>query len=1072
MRLENVKLKLVTFVVLLFFTGMNLPLELTAQTNTSGVPITGVILDQKGEAVIGANVVVKGSDIGTVTDTDGKFSLQVPNENATLQISYLGYKAQEIRVGNKRKIDVTLAEDNQLLNEVVVVGYGTMKKSDLTGAITSVSSETLSKSVATSIDQALQGRAAGVDITPVSGMPGAASSVRIRGISSINSSNEPIYVIDGVIINQDNTNMNTNVLSSINPSDIVSIDILKDASATAIYGSRGSNGVIIVTTRRGEAGRSVINFNAYIGWQQIPNKLDVLNLQQYANLQNLQAANGLLTASNSFVRPDLLGPGTNWQDELFNTAPMQNYNLSLSGGTEKTTYNVAAGYLNQIGIAQGSGLKRWNLTSSVDSKVKPWAKIGANMAFSATNQNLSLSNQDLVNKALTIPPNVPVKNADGSFATDDVQWVPVNPVALANLQTNTNEMFGIRGNSYLELTPKGVLDGLTYRFEVGFDYNLTQGEQFVPTYTLSASKFNTINSSNRSEQYNKYWTYRNILTYDKKFGDIHHITAMLGQEYQQSGWTYLSGSRTGFPSNLATDLTLGDGTTAQNDNRSDASAISSQFGRLFYSLKDMYMITATLRRDGSSLFAPDKRWGWFPSAAFAWRLSEYGFIKDIKWMSNLKLRLGWGLTGNQYIPSTTAWFAVYNPQTTTYGTGLYPGNTPNMNITWESTAQTNIGFDASFFQNRIDLTFDWYNRTTSNLLMQSSLPGFVGTSNAAGASSAPWVNLGSLRNRGVELSLNTRNIVTKDFNWSSNIVFSTYRNKVLKLNSASGTFFGYASDNKYGGGSTIVNETIAGIPIGMFYGYQVIGRFEKATDFYMVNSAGQIVRTPVMSNLPIDKKNGVWIGDLIYKDVYGDGAIDQNDLAVIGNPNPKFTFGFGNTFTFKNLDLSIFFKGSYGNDVINYMSRYTSSPYRNYTNLLTSSLNYAKLGLIDPNGPDDYRNTKITGGDAMSPRMPLSSNTFTYDYAFSDQFIQDGSYIRLQNLSLGYTLPQAWMNHVGISSFKVYASVQNLFTWTKYKGLDPEVGMGMGANSQPINGFDDGRYPSPRIYTLGINLTF
>jgi len=1073
MRLKKMRFKLLTFVAVLFFTGINIPVELTAQTNTNGIPVTGMVLDKTGETIVGANVVVKGADTGTATDVNGKFSIQVPDENAVLLISYLGYKTQEIRVGNKRKIDVTLTEDNQLLGEVVVVGYGTMKKSDLTGAITSVSSEAISKSVATSLDQALQGRAAGVNITPTSGMPGAASSVRIRGISSINSSNEPIYVIDGVILNQDNTNMNSNVLSSINPSDIVSVDILKDASATAIYGSRASNGVIIVTTRRGEAGRSVINFNSYIGWQQIAKKLDVLNLQQYANLQNLQAENGIINASNSFVRPDLLGKGTDWQNELFNVAPMQNYNLSFSGGSDKVTYNVAAGYVDQRGIAQGSGFKRWNLTTNLDAQVKPWVKVGANMAFSNTNQNLSLSNQDLVNKALTITPNVPVKNADGSYATDDVQWVPTNPVALAALQTNTTEMFGIRGNSYLELAPKGVLNGLTYRFEVGFDYNLNQNKQFLPTYTLSASKFNTINQSSRSESYSKYWTYRNILTYDKRFANIHHITAMLGQEYQQSGWTYLSGARTGFSTNLATDLTLGDGTTASNNNNSGVNAILSQFGRLFYSLDDTYMLTATLRHDGTSKFSPDCRWGWFPSAAFAWRLSEYSFLKNSDVISNLKLRLGWGEVGNQFIPDDQAWYAVYKASTTPFGiVGLYPGNTPNDQISWETTAQTNVGLDASFLKGRIDLVFDWYNRTTSNLLMTASLPGFVGTSNVQGASTAPWVNLGSLQNRGVELTLNTRNIVSKDFNWSSNIVFSTYRNKVLKLNSASSAFYGYASDNKYGGGSTIISRTVVGAPIGQFYGYQVIGRFEKASDFYTKDDQGNIVPTPIMAGLQIDKKTGVWIGDLMYKDVNGDGVIDSKDLSVIGDPNPKFTLGFGNTFSYKNLDLSFFFNCSYGNDLINYMSRYMSSPYRNYTNLLTSALNYAQIGLINPNGPDDYRNTQITGGDPRMPRMPLSGNTYTYDYAFSDQFIQDGSYIRLQTLSLAYTLPQKWMNHAGISALKIYTNVQNLFTWTKYKGLDPEVGQGMGTNGLRINGFDDGRYPSPRIYTLGINLTF
>jgi len=1070
MRLENVKLKLVTFVVLLFFTGMNLPLELTAQTNTGGVPITGVILDQKGEAIIGANVVVKGTDTGTVTDADGKFSLQVPNENATLQISYLGYKAQEIRVGNKRKIDVTLAEDNQLLNEVVVVGYGTMKKKDLTGAITSVNSEAIAKSVPTSIDQVLQGRAAGVQVQQSSGMPGAASSVRIRGVSSITSSNEPIYVIDGVIMSQ-GSDMNSNVLSSINPADIVSIDILKDASATAIYGSRASNGVVIVTTRRGEAGHSIISFNSYVGWQQIPKKLDVTNLQQYAEHRNTMTASGInVPYINSFARPDLLGEGTNWQNELFKTAMMYNYNLSISGGTDKTTYNIAAAYLNQDGIAAGSGFKRWNLTGNVDTQVKPWAKVGFNMAFSNTFQNLTVSDQSLISSALRITPDVPVRNVDGTFASSDDNSIPANPVALASLKQNNTETFGVRGNSYLELAPKGVLTGLTYRFEVAFDFNLNQNKQFMPTYYLSETRHQDYNQANSSKQFNKYWTYRNILTYDRKFADIHHITAMLGQEYQQSRWDNLAGMRTGFQTNTATDLNLGDATTAGANGYSGVNAILSQFGRLFYSLQDIYMLTATLRHDGTSKFAPQNRWGWFPSAALGWRISEYNFLKENKIINNLKLRLGWGLVGNQSIYSENAWYAVYSPVTTTYGTGLYPSNTPNPNLKWESTTSTNIGMDLGLFKNRIEIIFDWFNRKTNNLLLQAiSLPNYVGVSDLAyggspGKSDYPWVNLGSMQNRGVELTLNTQNVVTNNFKWSSNIVFSSYRNKVLKMDTPTGNYPGYTTDPN--GGSTYTTNTVVGKPIGQFYGWQVIGRFEKATDFWMVNSAGQIVRIPVQADqnglLPI-AVNGVWIGDYIYRDVNNDGVIDTEDNTAIGNPHPKFTFGFGNTLTYKNLDLTLFFTGSYGNDVVNYIRRMLSNPFDNTTNHLTEALNYAKLGLIDPNGPNDYRNVQIIGGDPHAPRMPLISATSNYDYAFSDRFIEDGSYIRLQNVSIGYTLPQTWLNHTGISLAKIYANLQNVYTWTKYRGFDPEVGS---------TGIDNGRYPSPRIYTVGINITF
>ncbi|GHV22696.1 SusC/RagA family TonB-linked outer membrane protein [Clostridia bacterium] len=1042
--------------------------SLQAQTS-EGFSVKGIVKDNTGEVLPGATVTVKGTTSGTVTDFDGNYSVSVPNEKSVLVFTYLGYLDQEIAVGSRRTIDVTLSEDLKTLDEVVVIGYGSMKKSDLTGAVSSIKSDAIQKSVPTSLDQVLQGRAAGVQISPSSGMPGAGSSVRIRGTSSINSSNEPIYVIDGVIISQDANNMNSNVLSSINPSDIVSIDILKDASATAIYGSRASNGVIIVTTRRGENGNSLINFNSYIGWQQIPKQLDVLNLRQYAEHRNVLAENGGVRRNNNFVRPDLLGEGTDWQSELFRTAPMQNYNLSFSGGTATSTYNLAAGYLTQDGIAQGSGFDRYNLTGNFDAQVKPWAKVGANMAFSNTFQQLTVSDQSLINTALRSTPDVPVRNADGSFSAADEQFMPTNPIAMALLRDNDRESFGLRGSAYTELSASGLLDGLKYRFELAFDYNLSQQSQFLPTYYLSQTQFNEVNQSDKSKQFNKYWTYRNILTYDKSFADIHKLTVMLGQEYQQSGWDFLSGTRTGFTTNSATDLTMGDGTTAGNNGYSGKNAISSQFGRLFYSLQDMYMLTATLRHDGTSKFAPDKRWGWFPSAAFAWRISQYNFLKDNEILNNLKLRLGWGLVGNQFISDESAWYAVYSTATTTYGTGLYPGNTPNPNLTWETAASSNIGIDLSLLHNRIEVVFDWYNRKTDNLLMRASLPNYVGTSDLSspGASALPWVNLGSLQNRGVELTVNTQNISTRDFNWSTNLIFSSNRNKVLKLNNETGVFYGSTSDNIYGGGSTVTTRTIVGDPIGQIYGYQVIGRFENATDFYRIDEQGNTVRTPVTlmneNLLPIGE-NGIWIGDYIYKDQNGDGKITELDRTVIGNPEPKFTYGIGNTFSYKNFDLSIFFNGSYGNDVVNYARRYLSNPYRNISNLFTEALNYAQLGLINPDGPDnDYRNIKIVGGDAHAPRLPLGGATSDHDFLFSDRFVEDGSFIRLQNISVGYTLPNGWLRSTGISQLKLYANLQNVYTWTKYKGYDPEVG---------TSGIDNARYPSPRIYTVGLNLTF
>ncbi len=963
-----------------------------------------------------------------------------------------------------------------------------MRKSDLTGSVSSVGTDAIARSVPTSIDQVLQGRAAGVQIQQSSGIPGAGSNIRIRGTGSISSSSEPIYVIDGVIINQDYKNMNSNVMASINPSDIVSIDILKDASATAIYGSRASNGVIIITTRRGEAGSAVINFNTNIGLQELPKHLDMLNLSQYAQHRNdmIDAGNPNVRRSNNFVRPDLLGEGTDWQKELFRTAMMQSYNLSISGGSEKSTYNVAAGYLNQEGIAVGSGFERYNLTGNFDANVKPWAKTGINMAFSNTFQELTVDDQSLINKALQTTPDVPVRNPDGSFGATDAEFAQVNPIALATFKDNSQEMFGLRGNAYLELQPIGIfndaLKGLKYRFELAVDYSMTQHDQFMPSYWLSQTQFEETNESEKSKRFNKYWTYRNILTYDKTINRIHKVNVMLGQEYQTSSWNSIAGAVRNSPTNTATGLRLGvDPQLPFYDNYSGQNALSSQFGRIFYSLKDIYMLTATLRHDGTSKFAPENRWGWFPSAAFAWRISGYDFLRESEIFSNLKLRLGWGLVGNQDIPDETAWYAVYTAAVSPWGeSGLYPSNIPNSNLKWETTNSTNIGIDLGLFNNRVDLIVDWYNRQTDDLLMTADLPTYLGTLSAGlntqGGSTPPWGNLGSLRNRGVEITVNTQNVITKDFRWSSNLIFSSNKNKVISINTETGVINGTTSDNNYGGGgNTITNRTIAGKPIGQIYGYKVIGRFENASDFYMYKD-GELVRTPVTADS--DGKmwdiaeNGIWIGDYMYEDVNKDGIISEEDRTIIGNPEPKFTYGVGNTFTYKNWDLTVMFSGVYGNDVVNYSRRYLSNPYRNISNLYTEALEYAQLGLINSELPNDYRNVQIVGGDPKQPRMPLSSITSDHNFQFSDRFVEDGSYLRLQNISLAYSFPKVWMKSIGITQCKLSFNMQNVYTWTKYKGYDPEIGTTVtNEGTNQTFGIDNSRYPSPRVYTFGLNLT-
>jgi TonB-linked SusC/RagA family outer membrane protein len=1059
--------KSIRFLLLFLF----VPLLLSAQSIT----VKGSVEDKNGEALIGAGISVKGTSTGTVADLDGNYTLAVPNEKAVLVFSYLGYVTQEITVGDRRIIDVTLLEDFQTLDEVVVVGYGTMKKSDLTRAVVSVSSDAITKSIPTSIDQVLQGRAAGVQVQQNSGMPGASTSIRIRGISSINSSTDPIYVIDGIVIDGGSFSSNStdyNPLASINPSDIVSMDILKDASATAIYGSRAANGVIMITTKRGEKGQQRITYNGYYGVQQLPKKLDVLNLQQYAEHRNVLADIGVSQWNDNFVRPDLLGPGTDWQKELFTTASMHNHNLTFSGGSDISTFNLTAGYLNQDGIAAGSGFERLNLTGAFDANVKSWLKAGVNFAFDNSFQKLTTSDQSLVLMALRTTPDVPVRNADGSFAASDEQFMPPNPMAMAMLIDLDRERYGIRGNTYADIT-KLFIDGLSFRTELSFDYSTTNQDRYQPRYYLSETQYREDNEGNYSKQFNKYWSQRNILTYNNSFADIHNVNIMLGHEMSKSQWSYLQGSRTGFITDAFRDLLHGYQDTANNNGYNEGNSLLSYFGRMFYSLQDKYLVTLTLRRDGTSKFESKNRWGTFPSAALAWRVSEENFIKNIDAISNLKLRLGWGKVGNQAIPENYAYIAYYGTSTTNWGSGLIAQNVANPDLRWETTSSYNVGFDLGLLKNRIELIVDFYSKKTNDLLMIKPLGTTSGTVETAkpGYMKAPWVNAGSLENKGVEITLNTLNIQAKDFQWRSNLIFSLNRNKALSIDLDPAIVDRSVNGNEYGvTDPTVINRTVPGKPIGQFYGYQVIGRFEKATDFYYKDANGNVVRTPVIDDLPIDEATGVWIGDYIYKDVNGDGKLDINDMDFIGNPEPKFTYGIGNTFSYKGIDLSIQLQGSYGNDVVNYARRYLSNPMRNISNLYTDALNYAQLALIDPNGPNDYRNVKIVGGDPHYPRLTQASSSSNYNYVFSDRFIEDGSYLRIQNVSLGYNLPQKITRPLGIENVKIYANLQNLYTWTKYRGYDPEVGSSYEGGNW-LMGIDNGRYPTPRIITFGLNLT-
>ena len=1023
--------------------------------------VTGNVKDASGDPMIGITVSLDGKPVA-VTDLDGNFTVQNAKSSSVIRLSYVGYLDQQFTVGNKNQFNLTMKEDPKALEEVVVVGYGTMKRSDLTGAVTSVGDEAISKSVSTSIDQVLQGRAAGVQVQANTGTPGGSSTIRIRGTNSLNATSQPIFVIDGVIIDSSSgDNGDSNPLSEINPSDIVSMDILKDASATAIYGSRASNGVIMITTKRGKAGDATVTYDGYVGWQTMPKSLDVLNLKQYAQHYNDIADAQIKSATNSFVRPDLLGEGTDWQDELFRHALMTSHNLSVTGGSEKITYALSAGYLDQDGIVIGSSFRRQTLRGNTDAQIKKWLKGGFSFSLADSKQQTLANSYSIILTALRSQPSVAVRSADGSFDGPDDQWMPDNPVALAQITRNYNKKFNFRVNTYLEAT---IFKGLTYRTELSADYNNNKYYYYMPDY-----KFGVKTSDSRTSQWtstnSKYWSWRNILTYANTFGK-HSINAMLGQEMSHNHYETQVTSANGFPSNSATDPSAGSNDSSSPVGYQDNSSIFSYFGRAFYSYDDRYMATFTLRRDGSSMFADGHRWGWFPSAALAWRVSGEKFMQNVKWINNLKLRAGWGETGNQNVRQW-AYMALLTTYNTPWGVGVLNGNNANPDLKWETTKSWNLGFDLSVLNNRIDIVFDWYYKKTNDLLMELDLPAFLGSGGGSnyGTAANPWGNVGSLRNTGIEFTINSININKKNFQWSSNFVFSLNRNKVLSLDTETGTL---PQTFQVGSETATVTNTVVGQPMAQFWGYKVIGRFDKPEDFYYKDAQGNVKQVALPTGCSIGK-SGTWLGDYRFADLNGDGVIDNNDQTFIGNPEPKFTFGFGNSLSWKGWDFSFQFTGSYGNKVLNYNRRQLEIT-GSTSNLLTSVLNYARVEKIDPNGPDDYRNYWVT--NASSTTMP---RLYTESYSngnnrVSDAFVEDGSYIRLQNVSLSYTFPKKWIEHLYLSNVKLYMNIQNLFTITKYDGYDPEVGSLYGDALK--NGIDYNRYPSPRIYTFGINVSF
>lgn len=1008
------------------------------------------------ELLIGVSVKVKEASGGTITDAQGRYTLQAKS-GQTLVFSYIGFRTLEVKIDKQKSIDVSLREDTKMLDEVVVVGYGTMKRSDLTGSVVSVSADDIKKTVVTSLDQALQGRAAGVSVTQNSGAPGGGISVSIRGINSLNG-NEPLYVIDGVAISGQTGN-NSSVLSSINPSDIVSMEILKDASATAIYGSRASNGVVLITTRQGEAGKTRLSYEGYVGVQQLPNRLDVLNLREYAEYQNLRAEVLGWGAREEFKDPSLLGEGTNWQKEIFRSALMHNHQINITGGNENAKFSLTGGYLNQDGIAIGSSFERFSVRMNADAKITKWLTIGLRASGSRTQQVNTVDNGDIISTAIRQLPEVPAKNPDGSWGTQQENIYGTyfsNPVAEALMRENYDKGTQLYVNLFADIN---IWKGLSFHTEYGGSYNYNNHYQFTPSYDYGL--YNQQSSSSRNASNGSNYSFKNYFTYNAKFGK-HDFSLMAGHEAQENTWENLSGSRSDFFLNSVHELDAGDALTAKNGSSKSSGAIESYFGRFNYSFDDRYLLTATLRSDGSSNFGPNNRWGTFPSVAVAWKIKNEAFLKNVTAIDNLKLRFGWGAVGNQSAGSYAYGVAMASAASI-WGTGFYAGNYANANLKWEETQAYNIGLDVNLLGNRIEFIAEAYYKNTDNLLMQAALPDYVNS-----IIRAPWVNAGAMVNKGMEFTLNTVNIDSRDFFWKTGITLSFNKNEVTRLYTETAGIQGYVGSETY-------TYSLVGEPVGQFYGYKVIGMFKDEGDFYQKDSKGEFRLNEKGERIPVAlpkgksmKENEIWVGDYIFEDKDNNGVIDEKDRSFLGNPEPKFNYGINNYFSYKGFDLNIFINGVYGNKIFNSLRKWYTNPMNN-SGMLKETIGIARVELIDPEGPADISNVRVSN-PAQAKVQRITANDANDNNRMSDRFIEDGSYLRIKNISLGYTFPRSWLEKIGIENLRIYANVQNAFTFTKYKGYDPEIG----AYNQNVltRGIDNARYPSQRIYTFGLNLGF
>lgn len=982
--------------------GMLLPMCMFAQQIT----VQGIVKDQTGETVIGASVMEKGTTNGTITGIDGDFSLNM-SPNGTLVVSFVGYKTQEVQVKGQKQLQVVLSEDAEMLDEVVVIGYGTMKKSDLTGAVSSIGNKDIKDSPVSNLGQAIQGKISGVQIVDA-GKPGDNVSIKIRGLGSINNC-DPLVVIDGVP-----TDLG---LSSLNMADVERLDVLKDASATAIYGSRGANGVVMITTKRGTEGKGKLAVSANYSFQNATNVPSLLNAAQYAELSNDMMVNSGRNPNPEWANPYELGAGTDWVDELLRTGVMQNYTVSYSGGNEKSHYYVSGGFLDQSGIVKSVNYRRFTFQSNSDAQVLKWLKFSNNITFSADTKKSGSYN---IGDALKALPIYPVKNEDGSWSGPDgnSEWYGStrNPIGPTELNKSQTDGYNFLANLTAELT---FTKWLKFKSTFGYDAKFWFIDNFTPKYNWKPTP---TEETSRYKSDNKSFTYLwdNYFLFDHTFAEKHRVGLMAGMSAQWNTNDYLNAQKNVFMFDNVHEMDNGEEMYAIGGNETEW-ALLSYMARVNYSYEDRYLLTATIRRDGSSRFGKKHRWGTFPSVSVAWRASQEKWFPKNDYINDLKVRAGYGVTGSQASVGNYSYLASYNTSVYPFGissgnqTALVSSTLANPYIHWEEVAQTNIGFDASLFNSRVMFSFDAYLKETRDMLVKASIPitsGFEDTTTT-------YTNAGKVRNQGIEMSLHTINL-TGELGWETNLTATYNKNKIKDLNSDVPYYINQIN-NSY------VTMLAKDYPINVFYGYVTDGIFQNQSE----------VNTHAV-------QPGAEPGDIRFRDLNNDGVINDSDRTVIGNPNPSWLFSMSNSLSYKGFELSVFLQGIAGNKIYN-----------------ANNIDNTGMAAAYNQTTDVLKRWQGEGTSNSMPRAVFGDPN--QNTRVSDRFVENGSYLRLKNITLSYTFPKQWLQKAQIENARLSLSCENVATITGYSGFDPEVG---------INGIDQNRYPISRTFSLGLNFNF